>query len=69
MAEKISYILAEIGYEVWLTSLYGSADGAYMKGVKPWEQLPEKTQDAWSAVVVHIVNSVMDSCKQLERTQ
>lgn len=69
MADTITHAPAQHAYEVWLASLYGSAAIAYAKGVKTWDQLPEKTQLAWSAAVVYIVNRVMDSCKQLESTQ
>lgn len=45
---------AEKVYKVWLTSLYGSYDGAVLKGVKPWVQLPEKARKAWVETVAYV---------------
>ena len=69
MADTITYAPAQMAYEVWIASLYGSTTDAYTNGVKTWDNLPEKARLAWSATVLHIVNMVMDSCKQLESAQ
>lgn len=37
-------------YEIWLTSYYGSVQDAYNKGVKTWENLVDKTREAWEIV-------------------
>jgi hypothetical protein len=46
--------LAQQAYHTWLALLYGSKDAALMKGVKPWQNLPEKAQQAWQATVEFI---------------
>lgn len=43
--------LAQQAYHTWLASLYGSANEAFTKGVKTWENLPEKARTAWEATV------------------
>ena len=37
-------------YEIWLASYYGTVQDAYNKGVKTWENLADKTREAWEIV-------------------
>lgn len=60
--------LAQQAYHTWLTSLYGSTDAAFIKGVKTWENLPEKAQVAWydtvKAVTVIVLSRVHTLAQQ-----
>jgi hypothetical protein len=40
--------LAHTAYKMWITAYYGTYPAA---NIKLWEQLPDKTQGAWIAVV------------------
>jgi trehalose-6-phosphatase len=51
--------LAQRAYHTWLASLYGSKDAAFLKGVKTWQNLPEKAQQAWQATVEFIWNEAI----------
>jgi uncharacterized protein HemY len=50
--------LAQQAYHTWIASLYGSTDEAFLKGVKTWEQLPDKAQTAWEVTVDFISTMV-----------
>jgi hypothetical protein len=47
----MSQTVAQQAYEVWIASLYSNTTTAYGKGVKTWQQLPERAQKAWEVTV------------------
>lgn len=52
---------AQQAYHAWLSGLYGSAEEAFLHGVKTWENLPDKARAAWQLTVDFIGTQVYHS--------